>query len=239
MIPPALSLLARLGRHRAGAARPGPVLKPLVRACTLLLCTAALLRAAEASAQTGDSTRLTAPDTLNALRPGDIVRLRIWREPDLSGEFPVNEAGEIVFPKLGPVTVTGTGADSLKRLLIASYSAYLRDPSIEITLLRRVTILGAVRNPGVYPVDMTITVADAMALAGGAAEDGRADRVELRRAGKKLTVNLSSQTRLADTPLRSGDQIYFPQRSWLSRNTGLVAGSLTALTGIVVSILVR
>jgi protein involved in polysaccharide export with SLBB domain len=239
MISPALRPTARPGRCRGPRAPKDSVRKPSLRALMLILWAAALFGVARASAQTGESTRQTPTDTLHAVRPGDVVRLRIWREPDLSGEFPVNEAGEIVFPKIGPVTVVRTSADSLKRLLISSYSAYLRDPSIEITLLRRVTILGAVRNPGVYPVDMTITISDAMALAGGAAEDGRADRVELRRGGKRLAVDLSSQIRLADTPLQSGDQIYFPQRSWLSRNAGLVVGSLTAVIGIAVTTMVR
>jgi protein involved in polysaccharide export with SLBB domain len=86
---------------------------------------------------------------------------------------------------------------------------------------------------------MTMTVSDAMALAGGAAADGRADRVELRRGGEKVKIDLSAQTRLGATSVRSGDQLYFPQRSWISRNPGIVAGSLTALTGLVFSLLLR
>jgi protein involved in polysaccharide export with SLBB domain len=203
----------------------------------IVLLSMTALSAPAASAQTRESRQPS--DTGSSLRPGDIVRLRIWREPDLSGDFPVSESGQIVFPKIGPTNVTDVSADSLKRLLVSSYSAYLRDPSIEVTLLRRITILGAVRNPGLYPVDMTMTVSDAMALAGGAAPDGRANRVELRRAGEKVKIDLSAQTRLGDTPVRSGDQLYFPQRSWISRNPGVVAGTLTALTGLVVSLLIR
>src|ERR1700734_1429358 len=95
------------------------------------------------------------------LLPGDIVRLRIWREPDLSGDFPVDERGTVVFPKIGPTPVLQMTTDSLKRLLVTTYSQYLRDPAIEVTFLRRVTILGAVKNPGLYPVDPTMTVSDA------------------------------------------------------------------------------
>lgn len=192
-----------------------------------------------AQAQTPPAPAQQVKDTGTSLRPGDIVRLRIWREPDLSGDFPVNESGQIAFPKIGATNVTNIGADSLKHLLVSSYSTYLRDPAIEVILLRRITILGAVRNPGLYPVDMTMTVSDAMALAGGASSDGRADRVELRRAGQKVTVDLSAQTRLGATPVRSGDQLYFPQRSWISRNPGVVAGTLTALTGLVISLIAR
>src|ERR1700677_767450 len=50
------------------------------------------------------------------LLPGDIVRLRIWREPDLSGDFPVDERGTVVFPKIGPTAVAAMTTDSLKHL---------------------------------------------------------------------------------------------------------------------------
>lgn len=205
----------------------------LLLSCVLTLCSVQLV-----SGQDGGA-RAAGEGSVSALRPGDIVRLRIWREPDLSGDFPVDESGQIVFPKIGAIAVAAVSADSLKRMLVSAYSAYLRDPAVEVTLLRRVTILGAVRNPGLYPLDLTMTVSDAMAIAGGAAADGRADRVELRRDGEKLTVDLSAQTRLGDTPIRAGDQLYFPQRSWISRNPGIVAGSLTAMTGLIVSLLVR
>src|SRR5271163_4739261 len=47
------------------------------------------------------------------LLPGDVVRLRIWREPDLSGDFPVDEHGTAVFPKIGPTPVAQVTTDSL------------------------------------------------------------------------------------------------------------------------------
>jgi polysaccharide export outer membrane protein len=168
------------------------------------------------------------------LRPGDRIRLRIWREPDLSGEYDVDEAGQAVFPKIGEMRVTGMTPEALKDTLVGSYSRFLRDPAVEVRLLRRVNILGAVRTPGLYQVDPTMTLADAAALAGGAAADGSPDRVDLVREGSKLPVKLSRQTRLSDTPLQSGDQLYFRQRSWASRNTGLLAGLLTFTAGIIV-----
>jgi polysaccharide export outer membrane protein len=173
------------------------------------------------------------------LRSGDVVRVRIWREPDLSGDVTVNEAGVAVFPMIGPVDVRAMPPDSLKRHLTSAYAVYLRNPSIEITPLRKLRITGAVRNPGVYTVDLTTTVADAFATAGGAAADGSPDRVELRRAnGERIRLS-SRETRLTDTPIQSGDELYFHQRSWISRNPGIVAGTLTAVAGILVTVLTR
>lgn len=173
------------------------------------------------------------------LLPGDQIRLKIWREPDLSGDFQVNVAGKVVLPKLGEMVVAGVTPDSLHTVLVHSYSQFLRDPSIEVTVLRRVNVLGAVRNPGLYPLDATMTVADAVALAGGATSDGKVDKVELRRGAQRVMVDLGSRTRLSATPVQSGDQLFVPQKSWTSRNSGLVAAGITAMTTVVVTLLVR
>jgi len=171
------------------------------------------------------------------LKPGDMVRLRIWREPDLSGEFLVDERGTVIVPKLGSIQVVGLSADSLKAHLIASYSVYLRNPAIDVTLLRRITILGGVRNPGLYPVDATMTLAEAYALAGGIAPEGKLNQVELVRGGERTSFKLSGTTRIADTPLRSGDQLYVPTRSWLARNTWVVTAAIGTTTTIMFALL--
>jgi polysaccharide biosynthesis/export protein len=173
------------------------------------------------------------------LQPGDQVRLKIWREPDLSGDFDVDPSGTAVFPKVGPMSLTGLSPDSLRGVLLASYGRFLRDPSIEIKVMRRVTVQGAVRNPGLYPMDGTMTVGDAVALAGGATSDGKLDKVELHRADRKVLVDLNRSTRLSATPIQSGDQLFVPQKSWASRNTGVVAAGITALTTVAVALLVR
>ncbi|HEU4647656.1 MAG TPA: polysaccharide biosynthesis/export family protein [Gemmatimonadales bacterium] len=169
------------------------------------------------------------PSAPLTLRPGDVIRLKIWREPDFSGDYPIDENGMATFPRLGPVHAAAVTIDSLKRSLVASYAAYLVNPSIEVTTLRRLNVLGAVRNPGLYQVDPTVTVADAIALAGGITDNGQSDRVELVREGKRLPANVNGTTRLADTPLRSGDQLFVPQRGWLSRNVGVVAAGISAI----------
>lgn len=197
---------------------------------------------ARAQATSGDpapSPDSTWEDQQAPLHPGDRIRLKIWREPDLSGEYDVDEAGQAVFPKVGPMQVTGMSPATLKQTLVQAYERFLRNPAVEVRLLRRVNILGAVRNPGLYQVDPTMTLADAAALAGGAASDGSPDKVDLIRDGVKLPITFSRRTRLADTPLQSGDQLYFRQRSWISRNTGILAGLLTATAGIIVTLATR
>jgi protein involved in polysaccharide export with SLBB domain len=178
-------------------------------------------------------------DTSGIVRPGDVIRLKVWREPDMSGDAVVNEAGFATLPRLGAVQVSNLSADSLQRFLVNTYSKDLRDPAIDITVLRRIRILGAVRNPNVYQVEPTMTVADALALAGGASSEGKQDQVELRRQGESSIAKLTRGMKLADTPIRSGDQLYVPEKSWLSRNTGLVLAGVGTLTSVLYFIVRR
>jgi polysaccharide export outer membrane protein len=163
----------------------------------------------------------------DVVAPGDVLRIRIWREPDMSGDFSVNSSGRVVLPRLGELEVASISSDSLQRSLTDRYRVYLNNPSIDVLLLKRVTITGAVKNPGVYPLDPTLTISDALALAGGAAPDGKRDKVEIRRAGIVLAADLRENTLIANSPIRSGDQLYVPTKSWLSTNTWLVSGGFT------------
>lgn len=178
-------------------------------------------------------------DDRGTVRPGDVVRLKIWQEPDLSGDFTVHETGTVVIPKLGPVEAGGLTDQALREALVAGFSQYLQHTSIDVTVLRRIQVLGAVRNPGLYPVDGTMSVADVLAVAGGTAQDARIDRVQLVRGGRRLDVRLTSTQRVADTPIRSGDQLFVPQRGWADRNTGTVVSVLTAGAGMLVALLTR
>jgi polysaccharide biosynthesis/export protein len=222
-----------------GAPAVPPSWRPSVFAATrgaslvLLVATAlTILHGSEMRAQVeaGPPAR-TATDGAG-VQPGDIIRLKVWREPDMSGDVVIDAAGQATFPRLGRIPVAGWPADSLRRFLTGSFAKYLKDPVIEITVLPRVTILGAVRNPGVQNVDPTLTIADALALAGGASSEGKQDNIELRRRGARVPVKLSLGARLADTPVRSGDQLYVPERSWLARNTGVILGIVSASTGL-------
>lgn len=174
-----------------------------------------------------------------AAQPGDKVRLKIYREPDLSGEFVVPEDGVVSFPKIGEVHVNQLTTDSLRALLVEQYSHSLRDPSIEVTVLRRVDVIGSVRNPGFYYADPTVTVKGALALAGGVTPEGNKNKVELLRDNKRTSIGLSSQATLADSPVQSGDQVSAPERSWLSRNTALVVSGITGLAVVAVTIIRR
>jgi len=185
-----------------------------------------LLVSARSAAQEKGSTVAVAPDQL---RPGDVIKLWIWQEKDYSGEFLVPENGKVVFPRIGERVVKATTKPVPRDSLISALRFYLNNPSIEITFLKRINILGAVRSPGVFNVDETMNVATALALAGGAQREGKQDQVELYRGDVKLVANIARRTRIAELPLASGDQLYVPERNWVSRNTPIVVALFSGL----------
>lgn len=173
------------------------------------------------------------------LRPGDIIRLRIWREPEMSGEFPVDEAGMVVFPRVGEYRVMDDTPESLSARLVADYRQYLVNPSIEVTVLRRVRIVGAVNNPGLFPVDPTVTVGDALALAGGPTINGNKDKVRLIRNGQEIEGDLRANARLADAAIQSGDQLFVPEKGWISRNSNIVATVIAGSISLIIAFAIR
>lgn len=211
---------------------------------TLVLVVAGILSVSPgpAAAQSSDTVRPAAaaqPAGSSSLRPGDVLRLRIWREPDLSGDYPVDEKGTAVLPRLGATVVTGMPSDELKQRLVERYREYLNNPSIEITTLRRVSIIGAVRNPGLFPVEPSVTLGAAANIAGGTTQQARSNVVELRRGADRRQIDLKKHPELATLPLESGDQIYVPEKSWLSQNATWFVSTLVGVAGTVAYLVVR
>ncbi|MGI8766799.1 MAG: polysaccharide biosynthesis/export family protein [Gemmatimonadaceae bacterium] len=214
---------------------------PVIRCGWLLLAVAVAVLCAPTRVLIGQQAHApvasSVADADPTPQPGDVIRLRIWREPDLSGDFRVSDDGGVVLPRLGAMRVITTPMSVLRRTIQDTLQRDLRDPSIDVTLLRRVQVLGAVNKPGLYDVDPAMTVGDALALAGGAAPDGKSDLVQLRRR-TGTSVTLSGLTSIADTPIRSGDALYVPQRSWMSRNATAVFGAAVSATAILAAAIV-
>jgi polysaccharide biosynthesis/export protein VpsN len=213
----------------ADSPRRGLIGEWSVRAAAMTCALLILFAPKHVAAQEPAAVSASAVDA-QPLRPGDVIRLRIWREPDFSGDFPVEANGVAVLPHVGNVDVTGQTAESLRIRLIAAFSEVLQNPSISITVQRRIQVLGAVQKPGLYPVDATMTVSDAIALAGGPTPNGKGDKAVLIRDGQRLTTRLTAGTTLASSQIRSGDQIFVPQRSRWTTERGFFTAVGAALS---------
>ncbi len=196
----------------------------------LALCTTLALGAVFPN---GSHAQQSSHPNVATLGPGDGLRLRIYREPDLSGEYVVDERGVVVIPKIGEWRVTGIPADSVRGAVRAALRQFLATESIEITPFRRVAITGAVLKPGLYPVDPSMSVADALILAGGVAPIGKERVVELRVAGARVGKEISAETRVWDTGAGGTRQLHVPLKAWPRRNGTLLATmTISAITAI-------
>ncbi len=163
------------------------------------------------------------------LAPGDALRIRNWRESAMTGDFQVDENGSAMLPLVGRVEVAGRDPVAVKDEVLEAYSRELRDADLDITLLRRVAILGEVASPGLYLIDPTMRLADAVALAGGASPDGNLEGTRVVRDGNDITQYVALESPLLNQ-LESGDQIQVPEKSWLRRNgIVLLASTISAL----------
>jgi len=104
------------------------------------------------------------------LGAGDKLRITVYNEPALTGEYSVTPAGAVAFPLIGTVnvadhTIEQVTADITHRL----DGGYVQDPrvSVEVLNFRPFYILGEVNKPGEYPYSSGLTVDKAVALAGG------------------------------------------------------------------------
>lgn len=173
------------------------------------------------------------------LRPGDVVKVLVWREKDMSGDFKVDESGRLVLPLIGRRDVTNTAWDILRDSLLEGYARQLKNPSVTLTPMRRVLVLGEVTKPGQILLDPTMTFASAVALAGGANMQGDLRRVRIVREGRTIVKQAPVDSLIFAADVRSGDQVYVDRLSWFDRNSAFVASAALSLTGILVSLIRR
>lgn len=178
-----------------------------------------------------------AQDGVAGVLPGDRLRLRIWNEREMSDTFHVDERGDVVLPKLGGVPVRGLSPSAVRDTVHERYSTYLRNPAVEVTVLRRIGVHGEVKEPTVYWLDVTMSVRDAIALAGGVTEFGDADEIQVIRDGETIDLSSNGSAALLETGLRSGDQIVVGRKSWFVLNAPYVISSGISLLSLVTTII--
>jgi polysaccharide export outer membrane protein len=194
----------------------------------LRLLVAAVLALAGVCAA-GGSLRAQATAAPPVLNPGDAIRVTVWRQPELSGEFEVLADGTIAHPLLRGVRVTDVPL-SVAEERVGDYLARLETtPQFVVQPLLRVAVGGEVRQPSLYRLPPATSIAEAIALAGGATERGRLERVRLFRDGREVQIDLTRpEAGAAQGPIRSGDQIFVDRRVSIFRDYIAPAGSITA-----------
>lgn len=151
---------------------------------------------------------MAARDTNVVLQPGDMVKVTVWRNPEMSGDFVVGVNGALRQPLYQEVPIAGIPLDEVEARLTKFLTKYEQNPQLVVEPLFQVTVGGQVRTPNLYPLPRTTTISQAIALAGGVTPDGKLSKVKLYRGGREYQVDLTDPSgRWANEPIQSGDQL--------------------------------
>jgi protein involved in polysaccharide export with SLBB domain len=169
------------------------------------------------------------------LNPGDQIRIVVWKDPTLSGDFTIAGNGTIIHPLYREVQVTGVALSEVEERIRTFLKIYTTNPQFVIQPLVKVIVGGEVRSPNVLSVPPETTVAQAVALAGGPTDRGALDHVRLLREGQEIIVDLSkADSQAASLQIRSGDQILVTRTSNFLRDYfGPTASAVAAVAAIV------
>lgn len=146
------------------------------------------------------------------LGSGDVIKITVFGQDDLTVETRVSNIGIIRFPFLGDIGLVGKTVNQVELLIDKGLRGdYLIDPSVSVTVLeyRPFFINGEVSKPGGYPFQHGLTVEKAAALAGGYTERAARNEVSIRRSvtGREVSIEVS----LSEIVM-PGDIITVPQR---------------------------
>jgi polysaccharide export outer membrane protein len=172
------------------------------------------------------------------LRVGDALRITVWRQPELSGEFVIASDSSLMHPVYQSVKVAGASLSVVKERLRKLLVTYEENLQLVIEPLFSVTVAGEVRQPNLYRLRQGTTFAQAVALAGGPTELGRLDKVHVIRRDGAMEVNLGSgYSRYEAMTIASGDQILVARRSSFNilRDVMYPLASLTAAVAAVLA----
>lgn len=180
----------------------------------LLAALALILLAACAGGGDVPRARMVDDARIYTLGPGDKLRITVYGEETLSGEYGVTGAGDVSFPLIGNIPVAGRSVEDLQAELTTRLGAgYIADPrvSAEIINYRPFYILGEVSRPGQYDFAVGLTIEQAVAAAGGFTYRANSRRVFLKRATdtREMLVDLRETPSF---PVRPGDTIRVGER---------------------------
>lgn len=193
------------------------------------LVTHALCSIAAAATLSGISAAQASDPAAAPLRIGDRVLIRVWVDTTFSDSVRIDETGSVVLPRLGSLCVRGIPASTLADSVRRAYGRVIRADAIEVTPLRRVTVLGEVRKPGTYFVEPRSTVRDAIAAAGGMTDISAVGRVTVMRDSSRLAFKDWQRRADALVVVRSGDVMWVDREAWLKRNVFSVISGLGVL----------
>lgn len=153
------------------------------------------------------SCTITAEEGDYKLSAGDVIRVHVYDEPDLTFErILIGESGKFSYPFLGDVRVEGLSLTGLEAALVSGLKPdYLLDPKLSVSIVeyRPFFVSGEVKSPGSHPYQPGIKLRQAISLAGGFTERASDSKIYVVRENdpshRRVKVNLSYKVMPGDT----------------------------------------
>jgi polysaccharide export outer membrane protein len=158
------------------------------------------------------------------LGPGDIVKINVYNNPDLTTEAELSQNGTISFPLIGEVRIGGLSRAEAEKAISARLGEGGFVPNAHVNMLvlqyrsQQVSVIGEVNKPGKYPITQKVTVTDLIAMAGGIGPKGGNMVTIIKKDGNGRTAQyevdfkglLSGGNPETNVRIDSEDIIYVP-----------------------------
>ena len=152
--------------------------------------------------------------------PEDVLWVRVWNSPQVSGQVTVRPDGRITLQLLGEVQAAGLTPEALTQVVYDGVSKFEQHDKSEVTVevrqvnSRKYFIQGEVGKPGSFPLLLPTTVLEALVNAGGFREFANSKKIIIMRAGKQYHFNykevIHGKNMEQNILLQPGDQIIVP-----------------------------
>ena len=178
---------------------------------------AALLLGASASSGTMAAAPSVPPaeEEVYRLATGDRLRITVYNEPALTGEYAISSTGNVAFPLIGDVPVGRRTIEEVQLDLRTRLgNGYVNDPRVNVEVLeyRPFYVLGEVAKPGEYPYSVGLKVIQAVAKAGGYTYRASTSKVFLRRTGdaaeRRVDLRRQNVSVLPGDTIRVGERYF-------------------------------
>ena len=158
------------------------------------------------------SATMAAATAVPRFQGGEKIRITVFEEPTLSGDYDIDPNGVVSLPLAGTVKAVGLTQHELEQELAKKFrSEYLKNPKVTVTIVqyRPIYIVGEISKPGEMPYRPGLNILTAMASAGGGTYRANRDYVLIQHAGE---TDMKEYPQTAATMILPGDLIKIPER---------------------------
>src|SRR3954452_1590159 len=170
------------------------LIRPRAFLCALALAACAGPLFAANPPPTPAAGDIGAPTETYTVKPGDVLSVAVWKEPDLQGPVLVRPDGTFSFPLAGQIDARGRSVLELQQMLTDKLKKYISDPVVTVSISEvkgnKVYVLGQVNKPGEFIVNPRVDVMQALSMAGGTTAYAALNDIVILRRGDSSQQSL-------------------------------------------------